>query len=54
VLDFQWLWFDLKMIFRFLDMMKTLQGGLGEILRKFRITISKSTQNLWNVSKPQN
>jgi len=35
-------------------MMKTLQVGLGEILRKFSITIFKSTQNLWFVSKPQN
>jgi len=26
-------------------MMKTLQGGLGEILRKFSITVSKSTRN---------
>jgi len=34
--------------------MKTLQGGLGEILWKFRATISKSTQNLWFVSKLQN
>jgi len=34
--------------------MKTLQVGLGEILRKFSTTISKSTQNLWNVSKLQN
>jgi len=33
--------------------MKTLQVGLGEILRKFSITISKSTQNLWIVSKLQ-
>jgi len=34
-------------------MMKTLQVGLGEILQKFSITISKSTQNLWIVSKLQ-
>ena len=33
--------------------MKTLQGGLSEILWKFRIIISKSTQNLWIVSKLQ-
>jgi len=35
-------------------MMKTLQVGLGETLRKLSITISKSTQNLWFVSKLQN
>jgi len=35
-------------------MKKTLQVGLGEILRKFSITISKSSQNLWFDSKPQN
>jgi len=35
-------------------MMKTIQGGLGKILRKFSITVSKSTQNLWFVSKLQN
>jgi len=34
-------------------MVKILQGGLSEILRKSRITISKSTQNLWIVSKLQ-
>jgi len=33
--------------------MKTLQVGLSEILWKSRITISKSTQNLWIVSKLQ-
>jgi len=33
--------------------MKILQGGLSEILWKSRITISKSTQNLWIVSKLQ-
>jgi len=35
-------------------MMKTLQVGFGETLRKLSITISKSTQNLWFVSKLQN
>jgi len=35
-------------------MMKILQLGLGEILRKFSITISKSTQNLWFDFKAQN
>jgi len=35
-------------------MMKTLQVGLEEILGKLNITISKSTQNLWFVSKLQN
>ena len=35
-------------------MMKTLQVGLGETLRKLSITISKSTQNLWFVFKLQN
>jgi len=34
-------------------MMKTLQVGLGETLRKLNITISKSAQNLWFVSKLQ-
>jgi len=34
--------------------MKILQVGLGEILRKLSITISKSTQNLRSVSKLQN
>jgi len=34
--------------------MKTLQVGLGEILRKLSITISKSSQNLWFASKLQN
>jgi len=34
--------------------MKTLQVGLGEISSKLSMTISKSTQNLWNVSKLQN
>ena len=34
--------------------MKSLQGGLSEILWKFRTTISKSTQNLWCASKLQN
>jgi len=34
--------------------MKTLQGGLGEILWKFGITVSKSTQNLWFASKLRN
>jgi len=29
--------------------MKTLQVGLGEILCKLSMTISKSTQNLWFV-----
>jgi len=32
------------MIFGFWVMMKILQGGLSEILWKFRITISKSTK----------
>ena len=36
-----------RMKLGFLVMMKTLQVGLGENLRKFSITISKSTQNLW-------
>jgi len=35
-------------------MMQTLQVGLGETLRKFSVTISKSTQNLWFVSELQN
>jgi len=35
-------------------MMKTLQVGLGETLRKLSITISKSAQNLWFVFKLQN
>ena len=35
-------------------MMKILQVGLGEILRKFSLTIFKSTQNLWFVPKLQN
>jgi len=35
-------------------MTKTFQVGLEEILRKLSITISKSTQNLWFVSKLQN
>jgi len=35
-------------------MMKTLQVGLGEILSKLSITISKSTQNLGFVFKFQN
>jgi len=34
--------------------MKILQVGLGKILGKFSITVSKSTQNLWFVSKLQN
>jgi len=34
--------------------MKTLQVGHGEILSKLSMTISKSTQNLWFVSKLQN
>jgi len=42
------------MIFIFWVMMKTLQVGLGEILSKPSMTISKSTQNLWLVSKLQN
>jgi len=33
--------------------MKILQVGLGKMSRKFTITISTSTQNLWFVSKPQ-
>jgi len=33
---------------------KELQEGLGEILRKFSITVSKSSQNLWFASKLQN
>jgi len=32
---------------------KSLYGGLGEILRKFSITIFKSTQNLWFDAKLQ-
>ena len=43
-----------KMFCGFWVMKKTLQVGLGEILRKFSITISKSSQNLWFDSKPQN
>jgi len=34
--------------------MKILQVGLGEALRKFSITISKSIQKLWFVFKLQN
>jgi len=34
--------------------MKTLQVGRGEISSKLSMTISKSTQNLWLVSKLQN
>jgi len=34
-------------------MMKTLQVGLDETVRKFSITVLKSTQNLWFVSKPK-
>jgi len=35
-------------------MLKTLQVGLGRILRKISIIVSMSTQNLWFVSKHQN
>jgi len=34
--------------------MKILQVGLGKILRKFSIAVSKSNQNLWFVSKLHN
>jgi len=33
--------------------MKILQGSLGEILWKFSITVSKSSQNYWFASKLQ-
>jgi len=33
--------------------MKTLQVGLGEILSKLSMTISKSIQNLWFISELQ-
>jgi hypothetical protein len=52
--SFQWLWFNLKMIFRFWMMVKILQVGLGKILRKFSITFFKWTQKLWFDSKTQN
>jgi len=42
------------MIFRFWVMMKILQVRLCKILWKSSITVSKSTQNLWFVSKLQN
>jgi len=42
------------MIFIFWVMTKLLQVGLSKNLQKFSITVSKSTKNLWFVSKLQN
>ena len=58
VLD-NWISFPIDLVwyqndFIFWVMIKTLQVGLGEILSKLNMIISKSTQNLWFVSKLQN